>query len=302
MSARLDLEHGRRLTAPPAGAGGAGGAGGGRRRGRGAAAVVAVAALVVTAWWFALSQAHAPTPGLVEIVDRAAGELVRYAGVGAEGPTAYAQPDRWALMGQRIRETVVMSVLASGLAGAGALATVAFASRLLTVGELAGARWPSRAAHLAVRGAHVVARAVPEYVWALVLVVVLGPGVLVGALALALHEVGVLGRLGADVIDDVDRGPLRALRSSGAGTVQVFVYGVLPQVLPQLVTFLLYRWEVVVRATLVVGFVAGAGLGHQLLSDVATHVGPRVGQVLLVAVLLVFAAEAVAAGLRRLAR
>ena len=72
------------------------------------------------------------------------------------------------------------------------------------------------------------------------------------------------GRLGSDVIDDLDAGPQESLRSSGASDLQILAYGVLPQVLPQFVTFLLYRWEVIIRASAVVGFVTAAGLGYQL--------------------------------------
>lgn len=299
--ALLDLEQGRRLARPATD--GEPTADRRRRRGGALAWLAVVVAVVVAAWWYALAQALTPTPGAMEIVSRTLDELARYAGAGVDGATAYASPERWALMGQRVRETVVMSVLASGLAGAAALATVAFASRVLTVGEFGRGWGPVRRGVFGLtRGAHVVARAVPEVIWALVFVFLLGPGLLTGALALAVHEAGVLGRLGSDVVDDVDRAPLRALRSAGAGAAQVFAYGVLPQVLPQLVTFLLYRWEVVVRATVVIGFVAAAGLGHQLLSDLAQRSWTGVGQVLLMSVLLAFAAEAVAAGLRRLAR
>lgn len=264
--------------------------------------LVAVAA-VAGSWWWTLARRTSPLPGLGDIVGRAgdfAGDLV---GVGAESPTAYGQASQWLLMADLALDTVVMSVLASGLAGLATLATVGFASRLLTVGELASARrWVGRAVFAVTRSAHVVARAVPELIWALLIVVVLSPSLVAGAVALAIHEVGVLGRLSSDAVDNLDREPLRALRTAGAGTVQVYAYGVVPQVLPQLVTFLLYRWEVVLRATVVVAFITGAGLGEQLNSYRVRLQWDDMGLVLLVYVLLVFGAEAVAAGLRRLAR
>lgn len=273
------------------------------RRGRALAAVLVTVAAVVGSWWWTLAQATSPLPGLGDIVGRAgefAGNLV---GVGAEGPTAYVQASQWLLMAELALDTVVMSVLASGLAGLATLATVGFASRLLTVGDLASARRRvGRVVFTATRSAHVVARAVPELIWALLIVVVLSPSLVAGAVALAIHETGVLGRLSSDAVDNLDRAPLRALRSAGAGTVQVYAYGVLPQVLPQLVTFSLYRWEVVLRATVVVAFVTGAGLGEQLNSYRVRLQWDDLGLVLLVYVLLMFGAEAVAAGLRRLAR
>jgi ABC-type phosphate/phosphonate transport system permease subunit len=296
MSAQLELEHGRRLPRRRRRAAVA------PRRGRAVAAVGLLAALVL-AWWYTLAQALQPIPQPLAIAERIAAEVARYAGVGTPGPTPYGDAAAWWRMVQLARDTLVMSVLATGMAATGVLATVAFASRAFTVGELAsGNRLLRRALFVASRGWHLLARAVPEFIWALLIVFVFRPGLLAGALALALHETGVLGRLASDVVDDVDRSPLRALRTAGASRLQTFAYGVLPQVLPQLVTFLLYRWEVVVRATVVVGFITGAGLGYQLHQDLVGRSWPGVGQVLLVYVLLVFLAEAVAGGLRRLAR
>lgn len=273
------------------------------RRVRALATTLVAVAAVAGSWWWTLARQTSPLPGLGDIAGRAgdfAGDLV---GVGAESPTAYGQASQWLLMADLALDTVVMSVLASGLAGLATLATVGFASRLLTVGDLASARRRvGRAVFTVTRSAHVVARAVPELIWALLIVVVLSPSLVAGAVALAIHEVGVLGRLSSDAVDNLDRGPLRALRSAGAGTVQVYAYGVVPQVLPQLVTFLLYRWEVVLRATVVVAFITGAGLGEQLNSYRVRLQWDDMGLVLLVYVLLVFGAEAIAAGLRRLAR
>lgn len=277
-----------------------------RRRGLRPGRVLAVAAtigVVAGSWWFTLGRQTTALPPLGEIADRAGRFITDLVGADVQGPTAYEQASQWRLMAELAGDTVVMSVLAIGLAGAATLATVGFASRLLTVGELAPARRGlGRALFAVTRGAHVVARAVPELIWAMLIVVVLSPGLVAGALALAVHEVGVLGRLSSDVVDNVDRGPLRALRSSGAGTLQAYGYGVLPQVLPQLVTFLLYRWEVVLRATVVVGFITGAGLGEQLDSFRVRLDWDGVGLVLLTYVLLVLGGELVSAGLRRLAR
>lgn len=301
MTARVEIAH-----APRRGRRGAGAAREPSTRARRARRLVVaggLAAVVVGAWWHTLSQSLQPTPPPLEMVQRTIDEVGRWAGVGAAETTPYRDADAWAHMAVLAGDTVMMSVLASALAAVGALTTAAFASRALTLGEFAaGNALLRRAVFAASRGLHLVTRSVPELIWALLIVFVLQPGIVAGAVALALHEVGVLGRLASDVIDDVDRGPLRALRSTGAGRVQLFTYGVLPQVLPQLVTFLLYRWEVVVRATVVVGFITGSGLGYQLQQDMARRDWTGVGQVLLVYAVLVVTAEAVAALLRRLAR
>jgi phosphonate transport system permease protein len=87
------------------------------------------------------------------------------------------------------------------------------------------------------------------------------PGILPGALALGLHNAGVLGRLGSEVIEGLDPRPMRSLQSAGASRWQVLLYAVLPEALPRFVTYLFYRWEVIIRTTVVVGFVSAGGLG-----------------------------------------
>jgi phosphonate transport system permease protein len=86
-----------------------------------------------------------------------------------------------------------------------------------------------------------------------------------GTLALALHTAGVLGRLFAEAIENAPRGPAQALQTQGVGKLRQFLYATLPQVLPQLMSYTLYRWENNIRAAAVLGVVGAGGLG-QLLS------------------------------------
>lgn len=266
--------------------------------------VLLLLAWVALAWWFVLSEGR----GLADLFAadswRNAARFVRQlAGAGSDATPAFARPDVWGQVLRLAVETVQMSVLGAGIAGLGALATVAFAARTLTTGELAS-RHPAVgwAVFLVARGSHTVARAVPDLVWALLIVFVVDPGIVAGALALGLHNYGVLGRLGADVVEDVDPGPVRNLRAGGAGNLQVLTYGVLPQVLPTFLTFLLYRWEVIIRATAVVGFVTAAGLGYQLRLALNLRRFTEVALVLVVYVALVWLVDLASAGLRRLAR
>jgi phosphonate transport system permease protein len=92
-----------------------------------------------------------------------------------------------------------------------------------------------------------------------------GLGPMAGTLALALHTTGVLGRLFAEALENAPPGPAQALRAHGVGTSRVFLYATLPQVLPQLLSYTLYRWENNIRAAAVLGVVGAGGLG-QLLS------------------------------------
>lgn len=256
----------------------------------------------VAAWTFVLGQDGTPVPGVGTVAERTADFLSDLSGVGRDGRPAYLEPASLRRVASLALETVVMSVLAAALGGLGALATIAFAARSLTIGEFGSGGPFGRIAYLTVRGLHVVTRSVPELVWALLVVFLVRPGVLAGALALALHEVGVMGRLGSDAVDDIDPGPVRSLRASGAGKFALLAYGVLPQALPQLITFLLYRWEVLVRASVIVGFITAAGLGYQLRLDLSFRRWTDVALVLLVYVLLVWTVEAVSSVLRRLAR
>jgi phosphonate transport system permease protein len=264
--------------------------------------VPALLLVVAVSWAFVIGQDGAALPGPAEFFERGlrfGGDLL---GVGVEGTPAYAEPASWTKMAGLAVETVVMSVLAAGLAGIGALATIPFAARTLTVGELGQGgrlRWLP---YLMARAVHTLARSVPELVWALLIAFTVHPGVLAGALALALHDLGVMGRLGSDTVDGLSRGPLHSLRSAGTGRLGLLAYGVLPQVLPQLVTFLLYRWEVIVRSSVVVGFITGAGLGYQLRLDLSFRRWTDVALILLVYVLLVWAVDAMSSALRRLAR
>ena len=108
-------------------------------------------------------------------------------------------------------------------------------------------------------------RSIPELVWASLLLISAGLGPFAGTLALALHTSGVLGRLFAAAFENCPEEPGFALRVQGAGKLRVFLYATLPQVLPQLISYTLYRWENNIRAAAVLGVVGAGGLG-QLLS------------------------------------
>ena len=154
-------------------------------------------------------------------------------------------------------ETLAMSALGTLLAAAAGLLLALPASRTHE-GDPARARAPTRLLLNALR-------AVPELVWAALLLISAGLGPFAGTLALALHTAGVLGRLFAEAIENAPQGPAAALRSQGVGALRVFLYATLPQVLPQLISYSLYRWENNIRAAAILGVVGAGGLG-QLLS------------------------------------
>jgi phosphonate transport system permease protein len=107
-------------------------------------------------------------------------------------------------------------------------------------------------------------RTVPELVWALIFVFMVGLGPFPGVLALGVHTGGVLGKLFGEVLEDLDPRPLEALQATGAGRFAILIYGILPQALPQFVSYALYRWEVNIRAAAIMGFVGAGGLGQRI--------------------------------------
>ena len=158
-------------------------------------------------------------------------------------------------------ETLAMSALGTLLAVLLGLALALPAARL-HAGDRAWAKTPTRLLLNALRS-------IPELVWATLLLIAAGLGPMAGTLALALHTSGVLGRLFAEAIENAPAGPAFALRAQGVGDGRVLLYATLPQVLPQLMSYTLYRWENNIRAAAVLGVVGAGGLGQLL----AFHMG-----------------------------
>ena len=233
-----------------------------------------------------------------------AGDFVReLAGVGSGTTPAYLQMDQWAAKAKLAYHTLAMSVLAMIFAVAGVALTFLPAARNLGNGELGGT--PSRlwtVLYYLVRATFILTRAIPELVWALIIIFFLSPGILPGALALGLHNYGVLGKLSAEVVENLDPGPTRALRAAGSSNFQMLFYGIIPQALPQFLTYMLYRWEVVIRTTVVVGFVSAGGLGREFRLSLSFFHYSEVALIIFWYLLLVIGVDLLSAWLRRLAR
>jgi phosphonate transport system permease protein len=158
---------------------------------------------------------------------------------------------------------------------------------------------PSKATYHGARWIIAVCRAVPDLVWALLFVTAVGLGPFSGALALTVHSVGMLGRLLAEVIEDMDMGPMDALSSTGAGRLQVFSHAVVPSVLPSLMGIALYRLDDNIRSSLVLGFVGAGGIGFQLLTAMNLFDYPTVSLLIIMTFVLVIAAERMSSALRK---
>jgi phosphonate transport system permease protein len=229
--------------------------------------------------------------------------LSSMAGLNSDLTPAYRQATRWLETGELAYQTLAMSVLAIGIAGIGAFLTMLLAARNISNGDLGGA--PTRAGAMAyhvTRASYTFSRGVPELVWAMIIVFFLSPGIIPGALALGFHNYGIVGRLTAEVVENLDPGPARALRAAGAGKAKILLYGILPQALPQFITYLLYRWEVVIRTTVVVGFVSAGGLGREFILRLSWFHYTDVSLIIAWYLALVIGVDLLSAWMRRLAR
>ena len=205
-------------------------------------------------------------------------------------------------------ETLAMALIATVLASIGAMAVafVAASRHRMDDAEPATSGRPARAgpglrgmAALATRGLLLLCRAVPPPVGALLVLFVFRPGPLPGALALAVYNFGILGRLMAEVVENLDPRPVRALRGQGASAVQAFLYGALPRALPRFAAYGLYRWEVTIRETVVVGLVGAGGLGRLLAQQLAAFDYRGVVATLMALVALTLLVDVVSSAVRR---
>ena len=189
-------------------------------------------------------------------------------------------------------ETFAMSALGTLLAALAAVVLAVPASRM-DADDPARLRVPMRLVLNALR-------AVPELVWAALLLIAAGLGPFAGTLALAVHTTGVLGRLVAEAIENAPPGPGAALRTQGVGRWRVFLYATLPQVLPQLLSYTLYRWENNIRAATVLGVVGAGGLGQMLAFHMGLFQMGRTATVIAAMLLLVAAVDMLSYAARRL--
>lgn len=142
-------------------------------------------------------------------------------------------------------------------------------------------------------------RAVPELLVAMVLIPVTGLGPWTGTLALGIHSIGTLGKLSSEVIEGIDRGPVEAVSAVGGTKAQQIRFGIIPQVMPNIIAYWLYRFEINIRASAVLGVVGAGGIGAELVAQLRFRDFPRAGTVLLLTIAIVLAIDAVSARVRR---
>jgi phosphonate transport system permease protein len=145
----------------------------------------------------------------------------------------------------------------------------------------------------------VASRSINALIWGLLLVAILGPGVLAGIIAIALRSIGFIGKLLYEAIEEIDENQVEAVSATGATPAQVMSYGVVPQVLPAFATICVFRWDINIRESTVLGLVGAGGLGLALESSLNTLAWPQVSLILLLILGTVVISEWVTAEVRK---
>jgi len=198
-------------------------------------------------------------------------------------------------------QTVAIATAGLTLALLGAIPATLIITERLSISRLGTRRMtPMRAGvRQLVRWLLVLLRSVPELVWALLFVRVIGLGPTAGVLAIALTYAGMLGKVYAEILESSERHASDTLLVNGSSRLAALLYGALPESASELVSYTVYRWECAIRGSVVMGFVGAGGLGQRMDESMKMLAGGEVASMLLVFVLLVAGADVVSKQLRR---
>ena len=196
--------------------------------------------------------------------------------------------------------TVAIATAGIALALIVAIPLTLISVRVLSISGLTGRMSPGAAVlRQLVRWLLIVLRSVPELIWALVFVRVVGLGPTAGVIAIALTYGGMLGKVYGEILESGDAHATTSLLRNGSGRMQSFFYGLLPQNSAELTSYTVYRWECAIRSSAVLGFVGAGGLGQQMDTSMKMFAGAEVCTMLIVFMMLVGLADYVSAWLRR---
>jgi phosphonate transport system permease protein len=204
------------------------------------------------------------------------------------------------LIAKETWRTVAMATAGIALALVLAIPLTLLGTSALSVSQLSGKMaWMPSVLRQAIRWLLIVLRSVPELVWALVFVRVVGLGPTAGVLAIALTYAGMLGKVYTEILESGEAHATQSLMRNGTGRLNAFFYGLLPQNAAELTSYTVYRWECAIRSSAVLGFVGAGGLGQQLDNSMKMFKGSEVATLLLVFMLLVWLADKASSWLRR---
>lgn len=196
--------------------------------------------------------------------------------------------------------TVAIATAGITLALVIAIPATLLSTRALSVSALSGRMAPVPALlRQLLRWLLILLRSIPELVWALIFVRVVGLGPTAGVLAIALTYGGMLGKVYGEILESGEDHATRSLLANGSGRIQAFCYALLPQNAAELTSYTVYRWECAIRSSVVLGFVGAGGLGQQLDNSTKMFAGGEVATMLLVFIALVALADRTSSWLRR---
>ena len=141
-------------------------------------------------------------------------------------------------------------------------------------------------------------RSINSLIWALLLIAIIGPGIFAGMIAIAIRSIGFCAKLLYEAIEEIDRTQVEAVTATGASRWQVMTYGIVPQIMPALAGIAVFRWDINIRESTVLGLVGAGGIGLQLQSSLNTLAWPQVSVILIVIFITVIISEWVSAKVR----
>jgi phosphonate transport system permease protein len=194
---------------------------------------------------------------------------------------------------QGVIETIFLALVSTTLG-----AIIAVPVGFLAARNLMGANPLTLSIYFAVRTALNIIRSIEPLIIAIVFVVIVGLGPFPGVIAITLHSVAALGKLYSEVIEGIDPGPLEAIRATGGTWVQMVRYAVIPQIVPPFMSFTIYRWDINVRTSTIIGFVGGGGIGFYLYQWIIKGDYRAIGSAFIAIVIIVMILDFVSARIR----
>jgi phosphonate transport system permease protein len=194
------------------------------------------------------------------------------------------------LASRAMLETVFMAVIGTVVGG-----LLAFPMAFLAANNLLGSRllaFPGKVVLVGIR-------TFPEILFAIIFVAAMGPGPTAGILAMGINSIGFLGKVFSDVVEGIDPGPSEAIRAAGGNDLQVFFYSVVPQVLPEFASYLLYRFEINLRAASILGLVGAGGIGAPLIQRLQFRRWDEIAMIMIVIVVVIIVVDTLSTNVRR---
>lgn len=210
--------------------------------------------------------------------------------------TGIFNPDTTALMPmiEALIETIFLALMSTVFAIPFAFLISFFAAR-----NLMPKTWVGNTVYIAIRTLATIVRSIEAIVWAIIFCVWVGIGPFAGMLALWVHSIAALIKLYSEQIENIDPGPIEALKATGAATLQVWRYAVIPQILSPYLAFTIYRWDINVRMATIVGFVGGGGIGLALQQQQQMLAWRSVGLIMWLIALVVWVMDMISGAVRQ---